>query len=142
MEPMISGDTELVDSPIIPGEFSVKEQRTREGGVAFHKGRRKKPEPPQKSAHFMRLKAEILSIRPDFNCDWDSMSEAILANIVRIERNKHHNHFPMHEQPRIVPAANNGQQEQVNIRILAGLEALTKTMAGFNRRLKKLEKGK
>ena len=129
---------QLDDDPVIPGEFAPRTTRLRDSETPFNKGRRSKVKDQERSDNFNRIKAELLRIRPDFNCDWESTSDAMLQGILNIEATKHDKHFSMRERPVLV----NKQQEDTNAQILAGIKALTDVVTKLNRRVSKLEKPK
>jgi hypothetical protein len=136
---MTISNTSPIDDAINPQEFVAKAVRLREEGVPFQKSKRAKPKEQQRSNHFYELKAELQQMRPGFSCDWDSTSDAMLQNILTIERDKYRNHYGMLEKP---PAQATVQQPDMNAQILAGITALGNELKKINRRVSKLEKVK
>lgn len=136
MAAMISGD----DEPINPQEFVVKAKRERDSETPFTKGKKKKAPAQQRTEYFHQLKAELETLRPGFSIDWDTTSDAMLAQIVQIERDKGRNHYSKDAAP---PAAAVSQpQMDMNDKILSGMAAILKEMKSLNRRVTKLEKTK
>ena len=130
--------TNLDDDAVVPGEFAVRTQRPRDSETPFQKGKRAKPKEMKRTDNFYRIKAELLRIRPDFSCDWDSTSDAMLQGILNIEASKEQKHFSSRDQPKFVSK----QQEDTSAQILAGLKTLTDAVVKLNRRVGKLEKPK
>ena len=134
----VSGSTAIDDDAINPQEFVAKVVRPREEGVPFQKGKRAKPKEPQRSELFYHLKAELQKIRPGFSCDWESTSDAMLQNILTIERDKYRNHYSKDQTP---PPQADSRQSDATAQILAGITALGNELKKINRRVSKLEKG-
>ena len=129
----------IVDEPVDPTAFVPKLVRPREpSDVPVVKAKRAKPKPAQRTDLFYRLQNEILRLRPGFSCDWDSTSEAMLHQILAIEQDKNRNHYSVKEQVAVV----NRQQDDTNVQILAGIEAIKKSFVKLAGRVAKLEKRK
>jgi len=135
---MNSGNV-LLDEPVDPTAFVPKVVRPREpSDVPVVKVKRAKPKPVSRSDLFYRLQGEILRLRPDFSCDWDTTSEALLSQILSIEQDKDRKHYPVKEQVTVA----NKQQDDTNMQILAGIQALNKAFVKLAGRVGKLEKRK
>ena len=129
------------DDFIDPQAFVPKNQRVREGGVAFvgEGARRPKTGDEQKSPFFRQLKAELLKIRPGFSCDWNTTSDAMLQNILTIERGKSNKHFSMHENPRTGDVQVDTATQD---KLLNGMSLILKKMGAMEKRVARLEKRK
>ncbi len=132
--------TESDDEPLDPQQYVVQNKRARESETPFRKGQKRKAASPERSAHFVKMRAEILRMRPGFSCDWDTTSDAMLGQILAIERDKNANHYAANERPATTQPS--PEQENANARILAGIGAIAKELKKINRRVTKLEKGK
>ena len=89
-----------------------------------------------------RPQAAILEIRPEFSCDWETTSEAILQNILVIEQDKARGigHYPNGQAP---PAAVNTQaQKDRDDKLLTAINGLANVVLKLDARLSKLEKRK
>ena len=129
----------FTDEPVDPTAFVPKVVRPREpSDVPVVKVKRAKPKPVSRSDLFYRLQGEILRLRPDFSCDWDTISEAFLSQILSIEQDKDRKHYSVKEQVTVA----NKQQDDTNMQILAGIQALNKAFVKLAGRVGKLEKRK
>ena len=74
-----------------PGEFAVGKKRIRDTEVPPPvDGKRYVPPGVEKTPQWLEAKQRLLDLNPNFSCDWESTSVALLNDMYRVQSSKNH----------------------------------------------------